>query len=198
VEKVARIPESADETIPKRKKFVGAEDLDAMVKRSTAVEAFFAGLAARVKSDPLLFKERPIIRPVAGGAALTAMFGKQIDPFTGNPKWHYGVDFAAERKTPVIASAAGTVTSVENNRLWGLRIQIAHGFGYSTVYAHLGEAFVFKGKKVNQGDMIGTVGVSGLTTGPHVHYEIWHGDTPVDPMDYFYPETTLAAADGAQ
>jgi murein DD-endopeptidase MepM/ murein hydrolase activator NlpD len=198
VEKVAQIPEPSDEAILKKKKIAAPEELDSMVRRSVATEDYLAGLAGQVSSNPFFFKERPVIQPVAGSAALTATFGKQIDPFTGNSKWHHGVDFAAERKTPVVATAGGMVIAIENNRLWGLRIQIAHGHGFSTVYAHLGEIVAYKGKKVSQGEIIGTVGISGLSTGPHVHYEIWYGDKPVDPMEYFYPETALASADGVQ
>jgi murein DD-endopeptidase MepM/ murein hydrolase activator NlpD len=114
-------------------------------------------------------------------------FGKTRDPFTGRDKQHQGLDFAASAGTPVVATAAGKVTLAENNTLWGNRIIIAHADSISTVYAHLGAIRTARGRLVKRGETIRTIGFSGLTTGPHVHYEIRRNGVPVDPAMFLYP-----------
>jgi murein DD-endopeptidase MepM/ murein hydrolase activator NlpD len=134
------------------------------------------------------FERIPVCRPLYGNPILGKAFGRCKDPFTGQVKFHYGVDFVAPQETPVIATATGTVTRVENDPIWGRRISIEHDNEFKTVYAHLGTVRTGKGKQVRRGEVIGTVGVSGLTTGPHVHYEIWHQSKPTDPENYFFPQ----------
>jgi murein DD-endopeptidase MepM/ murein hydrolase activator NlpD len=110
------------------------------------------------------------------------------DPFTGDLKDHKGIDFSAKRGTPVIATASGVVDLVENHKYWGNRIRIKHRYGFSSVYAHLGTVNVRMDQKVKKGDEIGTIGLSGLTIGPHLHYEIRRHGTLIDPENYFFPE----------
>jgi murein DD-endopeptidase MepM/ murein hydrolase activator NlpD len=135
-----------------------------------------------------LFDAVPVTPPVAPSAsAMSRKFGMGRDPFTGKQKMHYGADFAAATGTPVIATAAGVVRSVENDPIWGRRVTITHGHNFRTVYAHLGTVRVAQGRAVKRGEEIGTVGMTGLTTGPHVHYEVWRNDTPINPEEYFFP-----------
>ncbi|MDR0306068.1 MAG: M23 family metallopeptidase [Chitinispirillales bacterium] len=141
-----------------------------------------------------LFESIPVNYPVSPSASIISRrFGTGRDPFTGKQKMHYGVDFAAEIGTPVMASAAGTVTLVEEDPIWGKRIKISHAQGYSTNYSHLGTTRIAQGRSVKRGDVIGTIGLSGLTTGPHVHYELWYKDRPLNPEEYFFPVQELAA-----
>jgi murein DD-endopeptidase MepM/ murein hydrolase activator NlpD len=194
IEKTVVIPSQSTTQQARKTTALPSENLDDVLKRSVAAKAFYEQLVKQTKTDTQYFAAIPIIKPVPQSAAMVALFGKQIDPFTGSPKWHNGIDFAALQKTPVIATASGVVSMVENHRLWGLRIQITHANGLATVYAHLGQVMTSTGRKVVQGDVIGSIGVSGLTTGPHVHYEILQNGRPVDPLDYFYPETAVATA----
>ena len=135
-----------------------------------------------------VFDTIPVIPPVASGSyVISRRYGMDRDPFTGQQKMHYGTDFAAELGVPVNATAAGVVARVESDPLWGRRVTIAHGRSFRTVYAHLGTVRVAQGKAVKRGEEIGTVGMSGLTTGTHVHYEIWHRDRAVNPEEYLFP-----------
>jgi murein DD-endopeptidase MepM/ murein hydrolase activator NlpD len=133
------------------------------------------------------FENIPVCKPVPEGAIVTREFGKAIDPFTGRPSVHRGIDFAAPAGTPVIATATGTVIRVEKDAEWGNRIMIAHANGLCTVYAHLGAAQTTKGRGVKRGEVIGEIGSSGLATGPHVHYEILRNGVAVDPETFFFP-----------
>jgi murein DD-endopeptidase MepM/ murein hydrolase activator NlpD len=139
-------------------------------------------------ASPAILNSLPVMYPVVNCHTITNRFGRMSDPFTNMVKFHYGNDFVAEPETPIVATAAGTVSLVENDRLWGKRIIITHGLGFSTVYAHLGSISVFPGKKVKKGDLIATVGISGTTTGPHLHYEIWRSGKAINPEDYYFPD----------
>ncbi len=138
------------------------------------------------------FDDIPMIKPVLDSALIAARFGKEKDPFTETSKMHLGIDFIASRGAPVIATASGIVARVEDGRIWGRRIVINHSHGFASVYAHLGTVDAFAGKKVKKGEQIGTAGLSGLTTGVHVHYEVWRDGKPVNPEEYFFPALTFA------
>jgi murein DD-endopeptidase MepM/ murein hydrolase activator NlpD len=133
------------------------------------------------------FDTIPVCRPVEAGIAVSQKFGKTKDPFTNTVKWHYGIDYASAPGTEVIATASGTVIRTENDPVWGKRIIIKHGRGMSTKYAHLRTVSVRRGEKIKRGEVIGTIGSSGLATGPHVHYELWHNNKPVDPEAFYFP-----------
>jgi murein DD-endopeptidase MepM/ murein hydrolase activator NlpD len=154
------------------------------------VEKFTAALGDGGRN---LFDTVPVARPVCPSRSIVSRrFGMGRDPFTGKQKMHYGTDFAAEIGVPVIATASGVVTTVENDAVWGRRIVISHGRGFRTVYAHLGTVKVAQGRAVRRGDEIGTIGMSGLTTGAHVHYELWLRDRRLNPEEYFFPDWVVA------
>jgi murein DD-endopeptidase MepM/ murein hydrolase activator NlpD len=148
---------------------------------------FFQGFCDIISKHPAYLDSMPVIKPLPDAPAIGARFGLEKDPFTRTMKNHYGVDFIAARSTPVLSTASGTVTRVEENKMWGKRITINHAFGFSTVYAHLGAIDAYTGKKVKKGDCIGSVGISGMTSGPHIHYEVWYRGVPVNPEDLFFP-----------
>ena len=139
------------------------------------------------KTEMTYFDVIPVIMPVLDTPLISTRFGKERDPFTQYNKMHYGIDLIAPRGSPVVATASGVVSKVEDGRVWGKRLFINHSYGFSTVYAHLGTVEVFTGRKVKKGDRIGTIGLSGLTTGMHVHYEVRHKGTPKNPEDFFFP-----------
>jgi murein DD-endopeptidase MepM/ murein hydrolase activator NlpD len=154
----------------------------------------FARFISWADSEPTPLSSIPMLQPIVDEFAITAGLGERRDPFTGTIKWHYGVDYAAEPETPVRATASGTVTRVENHPHWGRRVRIEHAYGFATVYAHLGSVRAGKGRKVMRGDVIGGVGSSGMSTGPHLHYEVWHYGEPVDPMEYIFPRDQVLIA----
>ena len=195
-----RVAEQVDideqKTVQKRSlhKHIKKMPLDEIIAYLNETEIFIADFAEKVEKNPYYSNYVPLIQPVIDDHVITARFGKRKDPFTGDIKWHNGIDFSAERETPVIATAAGTVDKVERHNYWGRRIRIRHRFGFSTVYAHLGTVKVKKGDNVRRGEVIATIGLSGMTSGPHLHYEIHHYDSIVNPELYFFPDTLMVAS----
>jgi murein DD-endopeptidase MepM/ murein hydrolase activator NlpD len=167
---------------PKNK--AGLGDLLSRVNREGA---FFQGFFDIVSKHPAVFDSIPFIKPLPDNPSIGAHFDLEKDPFTQTMKNHFGMDFISARGTPVLSSASGTVARVDDGKVWGKRVTINHGFGFSTVYAHLGTIDAFTGRKVKKGDCIGTVGISGMTSGPHVHYEVWYHGEPINPEDLFFP-----------
>jgi murein DD-endopeptidase MepM/ murein hydrolase activator NlpD len=191
------LPQEPLPAAPPRKAPAAAAPSPTVLQRMSESERLIEDFAAAVMTGRhSLFDTIPVSRPVDMSQAIVSRrFGMARDPFTGKQKMHYGVDFAAEIGVPVVASASGVVTRVENDPGWGRRITIAHGRGFRTVYAHLDAVKVAQGRTVRRGEEIGTVGMSGLTTGPHLHYEILHGDVNLDPEEYFFPDWLVAMQD---
>jgi murein DD-endopeptidase MepM/ murein hydrolase activator NlpD len=150
-------------------------------------EKLIKSFADKNNEDNNIFDSIPVIRPVPLPYSVSKNYGSSKDPFAGKEKWHYGIDYIAESGTPVLATATGTVTRIENHPVWGKRIYVEHKRGYMTIFAHLGEVLVSQGRQVKRGEVLGTIGVSGLTSGPHVHYEIWKNGKPIDPVNNFFP-----------
>ncbi len=111
-------------------------------------------------------------------------FGERKDPFTGRMVPHMGVDFPAPTGSLVYATATGTVIESEPHKFYGKRIIIDHHNGYKTIYAHLNRIKVHKGQWIKKGQKIGTVGKTGYTTGPHLHYEVLYNNVNKDPENY--------------
>jgi len=134
----------------------------------------------------------PNLWPVEG--QVTGSFGERIDPFNGEGAFHSGVDIGSSYGHPIIAPADGVVTFTDQLGGYGKAIMIDHGNGISTRYGHLSGYAVTAGQTVHRGDVIGYVGASGRSTGPHLHYEVRINDTPVNP--YKYLRMTLAHSGG--
>jgi len=134
----------------------------------------------------------PNLWPVEG--QVTGSFGERIDPFNGEGAFHSGVDIGSSYGHPIIAPADGVVTFTDQLGGYGKAIMIDHGNGISTRYGHLSGFAVTAGQAVHRGDVIGYVGASGRSTGPHLHYEVRINDTPVNP--YKYLRMTLAHSGG--
>jgi len=137
--------------------------------------------ARSIESDLDFFKDKFII-PV-DDAIITGVYGSQRI-LNGKPKWpHYGIDIAAEQGTNIKSSGAGVVTMAEDDLYYtGGTIIMDHGHGISTIYSHLETVLVSVGDKINQGDIIGTVGSTGRSTGPHLDFRINWFQTRLDPM----------------
>lgn len=125
----------------------------------------------------------PSMRPLEGGW-ISSKFGFRQSPFSDKHEFHSGVDIAAHKGTPVMATANGTVTFSGYKGTYGKVVFINHGFGIMTRYGHLSCCHVKEGQKVKRGDVIGEVGSTGRSTGPHLHYEVRLNDIPVNGEKY--------------
>ena len=124
----------------------------------------------------------PAIWPVLGH--ITDSFGERLDPFSGEGAFHTGVDVGADYGAPVHATADGIVQDAGQHTGYGRVVILDHGFGVTTWYAHLSAYAVVAGTRVKRGEVIGYTGISGRTTGPHVHYEVRVNNAPVNPWRY--------------
>jgi murein DD-endopeptidase MepM/ murein hydrolase activator NlpD len=134
----------------------------------------------------------PNLWPVEG--PITGSFGERIDPFNGEGAFHSGVDISSAYGHPIIAPADGVVTFADFMGGYGKALMLDHGHGISTRYGHLSGFAVTLGQHIHRGDVIGYVGLSGRSTGPHLHYEVRINDTPVNP--YKYLRITIATSGG--
>lgn len=126
--------------------------------------------------------------PLIGAYKLTSEFGDRSDPFVNKAALHAGVDFSAPIGTPVLSTANGIISkAVLNDVGYGNFVEITHAQGVITKYAHLDQILVSKDDKVGKGSLIGTVGNTGRSTGPHLHFEVLVNNTPVDPMSVISP-----------
>lgn len=156
-------------------------ELDTMLSASVAS---LNEIAALYKTHTQVLHELPTLWPVQGGAGIiTTYFGPAIEPFTGAMYLHLGIDIADGVGTPLVAAGDGTVVDIEYQPLgYGKYVLIRHCCGYATRYAHMSQIWVRIGEKVKQGQVIGLMGDTGLSTGPHVHFEIHLGGQVIDPM----------------
>ena len=151
------------------------------------------GLTRNVTTaDWIKANSAPNLWPVEG--QVTGSFGERIDPFNGEGAFHSGVDIGSSFGHPIVAPADGVVTMTDTMGGYGKTIMISHGNGISTRYGHLSGFAVTAGQHVQRGEVIGYVGESGRSTGPHLHYEVRINDTPVNP--YKYLRMTVAHSGG--
>ncbi|KPK80801.1 MAG: hypothetical protein AMS27_16085 [Bacteroides sp. SM23_62_1] len=150
----------------------------------------FDDLASKALEKRDLLNRKPSIQPVALGDPywLTSVFGSRIDPVTKIYTSHYGLDFAGAVETNIYATGDGIVEYIKiSSGGYGKEVVINHGFGYSTRYAHLNKIFVRKGQEIKRGQVVGLLGNSGKSTGPHLHYEVRFMNKPLNPY-YFYSD----------
>jgi len=126
----------------------------------------------------------PTAPPLPGNPMFSSNFGVRADPFTHTLARHEGVDLGAAAGTPILATAAGVVVRVASDRDYGNLVDIDHGNGYLTRYAHAQTISVKRGQRVSRGTPIGTVGSTGRSTAPHLHYEIRLNNRPQNPLQY--------------
>lgn len=160
--------------------FVAMEkNLNALADRSAQLEEFY-------RDQSVLLSSTPSIWPVRG--YLSAGFGNRLDPFTGQKDFHSGIDISTPIGTHVQAPAAGVVISAGVQGAYGNALVIDHGYGVVTRYGHL-EGFAAKpGQRVRRGDLLGYVGNTGRSTGPHLHYEVWVRDQAQNPIHFILDE----------
>lgn len=139
-------------------------------------------LAGIVDTRRAQWAATPSIWPVRGW--VSSKFGPRISPFTGKETMHSGIDISAPMYTPVVAAAGGTVVLAQFEVGLGNAVIVSHGYGVKTTYGHLAKVKVRNGQVVKRNDVLGWVGSTGLSTGPHLHYEIEHRGAGVDPLKF--------------
>ncbi|MCE5348089.1 MAG: M23 family metallopeptidase [Bacteroidales bacterium] len=170
-----------------------ASRLDKIRKKIVVQSKSFDELINLAKQKGDMLRSIPAILPVSNTdlTRTASGFGLRIHPIYKITKFHAGMDFTAPAGTDVYATGNGIISTVESSkRGYGNYIVIDHGFGYSTVYAHLDRANVRKGQKVQRGDIIGFVGNTGTSVANHLHYEVKLNGENVDPVNYYFNDLT--------
>ena len=170
-----------------------ATRLDKIRKKIYIQSKSFDELIVLAREKGEMLRSIPAIQPVSNAdlKRTASGFGLRIHPIYKISKFHSGMDFTAPTGTDVFATGDGVVSTVKSQRReLGNHVIIDHGFGYKTVYAHLDSFNVKEGQKVRRGDIIGFVGNTGLSTAPHLHYEVLLNDRYVDPALYYFNDLT--------
>lgn len=142
-----------------------------------------------IKKQDVKLSSIPAIQPVSNKQLdrIASGYGMRIDPVYGTPKFHKGLDFTAHQGTPIYATGNGVVKTAGNGgNGYGNHVVINHGYGYETLYGHMVRVKVRNGQRVKRGEVIGWVGSTGKSTGPHCHYEVHVNGREVDPVYFFY------------
>ena len=145
-------------------------------------EEELTNLGEYLAEQSALLAATPSIIPVKGW--ITSIFGSRVDPFTRRVERHEGLDISSRMGTPIIAPADGVITFAGNKPGYGLMLSIDHSYGISTVYGHCSRVFVAQGARVKRGMPIASVGNTGRSTGPHLHYEVRVNGVPVNPKKF--------------
>ncbi len=170
-----------------------SSSIDALERRLHAQTLSFRELIQLAKDKEKMLACIPAIQPVRNTdlKRMASGYGYRIDPIYKTRRMHSGMDFTADKGTDVYATGDGVIEMVEHKRWgYGKQIVINHGFGYKTRYAHLSEFKVRQGQKVKRGDLIGQVGSTGKSTGPHLHYEVLRNNKAVNPIGYYHSDLT--------
>ncbi|MCS6897418.1 MAG: M23 family metallopeptidase [Nitrospira sp.] len=158
------------------------ESLEWLSKEATIQEQILSELSQAAEQRSSRWAATPSIWPVKGW--VTSGFGPRISPFTEKLSWHDGLDIGAPPNAPVQATAQGRVILTAYDPKLGNIVKVDHGFGIETLYGHLAKSLVKEGQRVNRGDVVGLVGSTGLSTGPHLHYMVKVNGQALDPLKY--------------
>lgn len=165
------------------------KEIAALRHRITLQQSSYDTLQKMVESKEKMLASIPAIQPVSNKSLdhVASGFGYRIDPIYKTPKMHTGLDFAAPIGTPIYATADGTVTEARfDDGGYGYHVVINHGYGYQTLYAHMIRMKARRGERVVRGQVLGWVGSTGKSTGPHLHYEVIRNKQKIDPVHYFF------------
>lgn len=155
--------------------------------------ASYSDIEKLIKNQGEKLASIPAIQPVSNRDLdrIASGFGMRIDPVYGTPKMHKGLDFTASQGTPIYATGNGVVSEAGfSEGGYGNHVLINHGYGYETLYGHMVRVKAREGQRVKRGELIGWVGSSGKSTGPHCHYEVHVNGVEVDPVYFFYNDLT--------
>lgn len=158
-------------------------EIDRLLKLSTYELEKYSEVESELQNLQSRLEHTPSIWPTKGWNSRG--YGMKFDPFTGYKQMHRGIDIANHNGTPIIATANGTIKVVGNQKSgMGKYVTINHGFGFQTRYGHLSKITVKRGQKVKRGDVIGMMGSTGYSTGPHLHYEVIRNGKFLNPHNY--------------
>ena len=175
-----------------------ASKVDSLMKQDSLTADEYDMLIIKGENKAEMLPHFPAIQPIDNPdlTLVASGFGHRIHPIYKIPKMHNGIDFSAPIGTPVYATGNGVVKlATRSERGLGNQILIDHGYGYETLYACMDELNVRVGQEVKRGDLIGTVGDSGLSVAPHLHYEVHLNGEPMNPINYFFLELSPADYD---
>jgi len=158
------------------------KDIDALLRLAGFEKQKYEEVYNTLVEKKSILDHTPSIRPCRG--LMTRGFGMKDDPFTGYKRFHGGIDIGNKTGTPIYAAADGVVKYTGRMGDLGKLIDINHGYGYRTRYGHLSNIKIKRGQKVRRGDLIGLMGSTGYSTGPHLHYEIIKNGKPENPLGY--------------
>jgi murein DD-endopeptidase MepM/ murein hydrolase activator NlpD len=159
-------------------------------KESQLLAQQIANLSTAWQRELMIIQSLPLKTPVLVDHHVSSQFGLRSDPFTGEASRHEGIDFVASYGAPIVASAPGKVVLAQYFGPYGRTVDVDHGRGFTTRYAHMSEVKVSLGDTVNVGDVLGALGNTGRSTGPHLHYEVRFQGRPINPV----PQNVLATA----
>lgn len=173
-----------------------AMHLDEVMKQVYVQSKSYDEIVELAKNKDDMLRSTPSIMPVANKnlTRVASGWGYRIDPIYKVKRFHEGMDFTAPVGTKVYATGDGVIeTVIEDFSGYGKHVVINHGFGYKTLYGHLSSFNVKEGEKIKRGDVIGSVGNTGKSTGPHLHYEVWIKGVKQNPQYYYFQEELTAA-----
>ena len=166
-----------------------SKKIDQLTKQLYLQSKSFDEVIDLAKNKSNMLASIPAIQPVANKdlKRMASGYGYRIHPIYKTRKMHYGMDFSAKTGTEIYSTGDGVVSKVKRSkRGYGNYVKINHGFGYETLYAHMSKYIVKKGQKVKRGEIIGFVGNSGISTAPHLHYEVRKDNKKINPVNFYY------------
>ena len=170
-----------------------ANKIDQITKQLYIQSKSFDEIIELAKNKKDMLAAIPAIQPVSNKdlSRMASGYGYRIHPIYKTKKLHAGMDFSAKTGTPIYATGDGKIIKVKRSRRGhGNHVIINHGFGYKTLYAHMSKYTVKRGQKVNRGDIIGYVGNTGMSTAPHLHYEVHKNGKKINPVNFYYNDLT--------
>ena len=170
-----------------------SKKIDQLTKQLYLQSKSFDEIIELAKNKSKMLASIPAIQPVANKdlKRMTSGYGYRIHPIYKTRKMHYGMDYSAKVGTEIYATGDGVISKVKRSkRGYGNYVKINHGFGYETLYAHMSKYIVKKGQKVKRGEVIGYVGNTGISTAPHLHYEVRKDNKKINPVNFYFNDLT--------
>jgi murein DD-endopeptidase MepM/ murein hydrolase activator NlpD len=164
-------------------KYKAFDYLSRLKADAESLEKELSQISGDIEERAVVWNSTPSIRPVLNGF-VSSNYGYRVDPFTGKRVFHPAIDISTWYWDEIHAPADGIVTRTGKNKGSGLFVELSHGFGYTTIYAHLKRFNVKPGQEVKRHDVLGYVGNTGRSTGPHLHYEVRYQGKPINPATF--------------
>lgn len=174
-----------------------SKKLDQLGKEMYLQSKSYDDVEGMVKNKFKMLASIPAVMPIAikDFGRISGGFGWRLHPIYKTRKYHHGMDFTGKIGTHIYSTGDGVVIQAGKERGYGRKIVISHGYGYKTIYAHLSGFNVKKGQKVKRGEVIGYLGNSGISTGPHLHYEVRKNNITMNPLNYYFNDITAEEYD---